>query len=650
MLKIGHVEQALTIFEEMQTNNTKISQQLYGAMIHALIKNNQAVKALNIMENQLKVNIPIDEIEYTEIIDSLIKINEANTAQDFLKLMLNDKYLPSIKLCAAAIQGFLRNNLIHEALELFNSILRQDYRPNTILYTALIDKFIDKQQLDIALNIINLGIENNIFYKNLGFSIKDKTLTLKRNSIFIDNNSSYNLSAQLCTAILNTIIKMFQPDIINVVIDSYRDNYFRERIHYSAESNEYHIKALTKNQITLEKSISFSVREQIELLLLTNPNEAIKWLESRSSNFDQNDRLQALWSELTREAANELIARFQLIPVEVLSYLHTELNNKDYMDSDSEILSKIDRMDNIFVGIDQIRLFILTVKKINNNIDICAKFCAQWIQVCIKNRMLGKAVFIYNAMIHYSLPRSALIYSKLIYALVDIDFADSTIIVNLMVGFLCSMSNDNFPPSPALCNNVMKRCLELNQFDKALEVLNWANERSPQSLDQRSLISYDKTIHGLIKNNNFETAYMLFNDIKKYLDYKKDFRLLSLYKAIIHGLLKHTNKVIEAYQIFKEIEKHLSQTDLYDLATYKDLIHALLNSRYTDNAYMLFKKIQNHLDITNTRDIVLYDNMIRKLLDIKDVDNAFALFQEIESFLPRDEFTKDLYHRVTKSL
>ncbi|MFN8787745.1 MAG: hypothetical protein ACK5XF_00110 [Neisseriaceae bacterium] len=247
----------------------------------------------------------------------------------------------------------------------------------------------------------------------------------------------------------------------NIATDKRPSEYFptyqpkskKQRIGHNFEVDTY---------FPVYKDIRFNTREKIELILLDNPEESIKWLRDKNSKLNQNINFKSLWNELGLVECENVRNQFLQMSKQILSFLSNEKGvcNRDYC------RTKIREIAKLVKGSNEIKLLILILEQKSTPIDTF--FFDNWIEISKRDDNMETAIELFHIMKEQNIPTNFNIYDNLIHGCIKsiCHLPDSK--SNLVSNFLRQMISANIKPNPAIFNVVIYKCLEEKKLEIAL--------------------------------------------------------------------------------------------------------------------------------------------------------------------------------------
>ncbi|XP_022982824.1 putative pentatricopeptide repeat-containing protein At5g06400, mitochondrial [Cucurbita maxima] len=169
LCRVGKLDEALTLLEEVGTERSKLDNYVYGSIIHGLLQRGRTDEALAKMNAMKQVGINPTVHVYTSFIVHSFKENQTRRALEILAKMLQEGCEPTIATYSAVIYGYMNMGKFGEAWKVFHYIKKNGPSPDFKAYSMLISCLCEAGRSEEALRIISDMLDSGIAPSSINF-------------------------------------------------------------------------------------------------------------------------------------------------------------------------------------------------------------------------------------------------------------------------------------------------------------------------------------------------------------------------------------------------------------------------------------------------------------------------------------------------
>lgn len=150
LLKMGKLDIALSMFEDMIQLGCKRNQLLYNNLIDALCKSDKLEESYKILRDMKQSGLQPTHFTHNSIFGCLCRREDIVGATELLREMRGHGHEPWIKHSTLLVKQLCKNGRVNEACNFLGNMVREGFLPDIVAYSAAMDGLVKIHEVDRA--------------------------------------------------------------------------------------------------------------------------------------------------------------------------------------------------------------------------------------------------------------------------------------------------------------------------------------------------------------------------------------------------------------------------------------------------------------------------------------------------------------------
>lgn len=170
-VRCGHMDKAMTIFQEMRSRGMSKSTVLYAIVIKGLAKSKDLARALHLYKEMRLQSVPLNVVTFNSLIDACVRCSDMHTATLLVQDMTNMGIGPDLITFSTLIKAYSKIGAVDQALALARALKSRGLRCDEIVYNSLIDGCARASRPREGLEVFDEMMMSSVPPSNITFSI-----------------------------------------------------------------------------------------------------------------------------------------------------------------------------------------------------------------------------------------------------------------------------------------------------------------------------------------------------------------------------------------------------------------------------------------------------------------------------------------------
>lgn len=169
LCRSDRIEEALSLFDDIEKHGCSRNQYMYGSLIHALLRRDHFEGAVAKLAEMKNAGIPQSTHMYTSLIIYFFRKRDVAKAMDVLKEMMENGCQPTVVTCSALIRGHMAMGMVSEAWDVFQRMKLKGPQPDFETYSMFISCLCKAGRSEDGLQLIHDMLDDGIIPSTVNF-------------------------------------------------------------------------------------------------------------------------------------------------------------------------------------------------------------------------------------------------------------------------------------------------------------------------------------------------------------------------------------------------------------------------------------------------------------------------------------------------